>query len=253
MHLQNLKKNEIKSEDHFNKEAETYSNKYKSINGTGHSFRSRLSLAVKMLGNFDKGNLLDVGGGTGIYLSELKDRIDSYTLIDISSEMIKIARQVDAGELQYDCKVGSIYNLPFEEENFDIILAIGLFEYLDDPNFALQNINKVAKPGCQVLISFPNIKSPMRRLSNRIYSLFKKPSPFASRMFSISEVKEMVSALNFKIVDVKGYNAQLIPFPLTWKIPKISYYFAVILEPLLNKIGTMWGTGFIMKLKKTNA
>jgi ubiquinone/menaquinone biosynthesis C-methylase UbiE len=206
-----------------------------------------------MLGNIYKGDLLDVGGGPGVYVSKFIDKIKSYTLIDISPKMIKVAKQIDIEKMVYDCKVGSIYSMPFEKEHFDIILAIGLFEYLDDPYLALKNINEVAKPGCQILISFPNINSPMRKISTVIYSLFNKPSPFTSKMFSVAEVKDMVSVLGFEIIDIKGYNAQLIPFPLIWKFPKISYILASTLEPLLLKSNSMWGTGFIIKLRKQSA
>ena len=69
-------------------------------------------------------------------------------------------------------------------------------------------------------------------------------------MFSLMEVKSMAEKLNLSIIDVKGYNAQLLPFPFTWKFGRIAYYCALILEPLLNNVGKMWGTSFIVCFMK---
>ena len=90
----------------------------------------------------------------------------------------------------------------------------------------------------------------MRQWSNVIYRIANKPTPFSSRMFTLREVESLAAELNLSIIDVKGYNAQLLPFPLTWKFGKIAYYSALILEPALNNIGKMWGTSFIVKFRK---
>ena len=49
---------------------------------------------------------------------------------------------------------------------------------------------------------------------------------------------------------ISAYNAQLFPWPLTWRLEKLAYFSAVKLEPVLGRGGT-WGTGFIAKLRKS--
>lgn len=51
---------------------------------------------------------------------------------------------------------GSVYQLPFEDETFDLVFAHALFEYLDDPQTALQEIHRVLKPGGLVGLCSPD-------------------------------------------------------------------------------------------------
>ena len=86
-----------------------------------------------------------------------------------------------------------------------------------------------------------------------IYRFFRKPSPFAaSLLFSIGEVREAAAPLKLKEICVKGYNAQLIPFPLTWHFRRLSYYLSEVLEPFLGRLGNLWGSSFIVKCEKEN-
>ena len=66
------------------------------------------------------------------------------------------------------------------------------------------------------------------------------------------EVRSAAASLKLKETGMKGYNAQLIPFPLTWRLGWFSYYLAEALEPLLGKIGNLWGTSFTVKCEKLN-
>ena len=240
---------DINSEKRFNYISKEYSKKYITKDASGHSFNARLNLILKMLSNKSLGHLLDIGGGPGIYFPRLKDRLQTYTLIDISLEMVKISKALSYGDVPSSLRVGSVYDLPFDDKKFDNVLAIGLFEYLDHPIEALRCIKSVTKSSGKIFISFPNAHSPMRKLSDSIYKLFGKPTPFRSNTFLLKDVQNMANKLELDIVAVKSYNAQLIPFPLTWKIPNLSYWSSKILEPILNRSSFLWGTGFIIKLK----
>jgi len=236
--------------NHFDKESYEYINKYGKKNVTGHSFRTRRKLALEMLTTQNIGELLDIGGGPGVYLPLFKDRVSSYYLVDISSKMIEQAKKQNSGGIPYICQISSVYELAFDNNQFDTVLAMGLFEYLDSPKMALKNIKRVTKKGGNILVSFPNQNSPMRKWSNFIYKITNRSTPFASKMFTLLEVIEMAKELKLSIINIKGYNAQLLPFPFTWKFERIAYYSARILEPLLNNFGKMWGTSFIVKFRK---
>ena len=171
-------------------------------------------------------------------------------MIDISPKMITQATKDNNHNSNFECKNGSIYDIPYDDNYFDTVLVMGVMEYLECVKEGLKDIKRVTKKGGTILLSYPNKSSPMRKMSKLIYTLFNRQNPFASKMFTANEVKLMARELNLSIIDIKGYNAQIIPFPLTWKIGKIAYYLVIILEPLLNYFGTMWGTSFIVKLKK---
>ena len=115
-------------------------------------------------------------------------------------EMIEQAKKQDPGNTPYYCTIDSIYNLSFNENQFETILIMGVFEYLDLPDIALKNIKNITKQGGNILVSFPNQNSPMRKLSNLIYYILNKPTPFASKMFTLREVKSMAQKLNLSII-----------------------------------------------------
>tara|TARA_B100000029_G_C17570608_1_gene956476 strand:- start:1083 stop:1823 length:741 start_codon:yes stop_codon:yes gene_type:complete len=244
------RRDEIKYRKHFDKECDNYYRKYHMKNIAGHSFRSRMKLAFSMLDKHKLGNLLDAGGGPGLYYSFFKNKLDTYHLIDISSEMIAKASIDNNGEKNFKCKTASVYEIPYKNNTFDTVLVMGVMEYLEFPRQGLLDIKRVTKKDGIILVSYPNKNSPMRKMTSIIYKIFNKSNPFASKMFTKEEVKLMAEDLELSIIETKGYNAQLIPFPLTWKIGRLSYFLAVIFEPLLNVFGSMWGTAFIIKLKK---
>lgn len=107
----------------------------------------------------DKVKVLDVGLGTGIYVSELLNRgMDVYG-IDISSEMVKKALFTVASYNRRNLKIitGDAEFLPFKDNYFDLILAIGLVEYLPSEINALKEFNRILKPNGSLIFTLPNI------------------------------------------------------------------------------------------------
>jgi ubiquinone/menaquinone biosynthesis C-methylase UbiE len=248
-----IRADDVRSAKHFDEGAHKYAAGYEERCSAGHSFRARRSKAQALLGKGPLGDLLDVGGASGVYFDALKSQVSSYHILDVSPLMISQAQDIKSGGVPLFCHLASAYNLPFPDEHFDTVLAMGVLEYLDQPWKALEEMARVARPGGVILVSYPNVQSPMRRMSQAIYRFFRKPSPFAATLvFSVGEVREAAATLKLKEICIKGYNAQLIPFPLTWRLRWLSYYLAKALEPLLGRSGNLWGSSFIVKCEKLN-
>ena len=248
---QRIRDDEFRSARHFDQGAHKYAAGYEEHSSAGHSFRARRAKAQALLGSGPLGNLLDVGGASGVYFDALKSQVKTYHILDVSPLMILQAQKIQSGNVPLFCHLASAYELPFPDKHFDTVLAMGVLEYLDEPWKALEEMARVAKPGGVLLVSYPNVQSPMRRMSHAIYRMLGKPSPFAPTLvFSVGQVRDAAAALKLKENCVKGYNAQLIPFPLTWRLRPLSYYLAEVLEPLLGRIGNLWGSSFIVKSEK---
>jgi len=246
---------EVRSAEHFDAGADQYAAAYDEQTCAGHSFRARRSKAKELLGAGPLGDLLDVGGASGVYFDALKSQVRSYHIVDVSPLMIEHAEKIKSGGVPLSCRVASIYDLPYQDNSFDTVIAMGVLEYLDDPWKGLTEMARVAKPGGVILVSYPNIQSPMRRMSHALYRLFaRRTSPFAPTLvFSADQVRKAVSALELQEAGMKGYNAQLMPFPLTWRMRWLAYHLAIALEPMLGKIGNLWGTSFIVKSVKVKS
>jgi len=98
-------------------------------------------------------SILDVGCGEGFTLNRLKEHGIGKRLEGI--EYLKDA--IELGKKTYpDIKIteGSIYDLPYKDNSFDLVLCTEVLEHLDDPRKALQQLIRVSKK--YLVVSVPN-------------------------------------------------------------------------------------------------
>jgi ubiquinone/menaquinone biosynthesis C-methylase UbiE len=103
-------------------------------------------------------NLLDAGTGTGRMLELLAPHASRAVGIDVSADMLGIARDRLLRENISNAQVrlGDTYRLPFANgaggEGFDVVLFHQVLHYLDDPGTAVAEAARVLSPGGRVLI-----------------------------------------------------------------------------------------------------
>jgi ubiquinone/menaquinone biosynthesis C-methylase UbiE/DNA-binding MarR family transcriptional regulator len=102
-------------------------------------------------------DLLDVGTGTGRILELLAPRIERGVGIDLSHEMLELARvRIEQLGLRH-CQVrhGDMYNLPFASGSFDAVVFHMVLHFADNPTAALAESARVLRPGGRlVLVDF---------------------------------------------------------------------------------------------------
>lgn len=106
-------------------------------------------------------SILDVGCGEGMFIHYNFEifRNKYCCAIDIDEKEIETAKSnISFCEL----KVGSIYNIPYSNDSFDIVVCTEVFEHLDNPELAINEIHRVTKNF--VLLSVPN--EPLWRILN---------------------------------------------------------------------------------------
>jgi 2-polyprenyl-3-methyl-5-hydroxy-6-metoxy-1,4-benzoquinol methylase len=117
-----------------------------------------------LLGNFFKNlvnltkaktvdSILDVGCGEGFTLNRLKENGIGKRLEGI--EYLQAA--IDLGKKTYpDIKItkGNIYELPYKDNSFDLVLCTEVLEHLEKPGDALKELVRVSKK--YLVISVPN-------------------------------------------------------------------------------------------------
>jgi ubiquinone/menaquinone biosynthesis C-methylase UbiE/DNA-binding transcriptional ArsR family regulator len=111
-------------------------------------------------------SLLDVGTGTGRVLEVMAPHIERGMGIDVSREMLKLARvKLETMQLSH-CQVrqGDMYDLPKDAGGFDAISFHQVLHYADDPRAAVQEAAKVLSPkGRIVVVDFaPHDKEYLR-------------------------------------------------------------------------------------------
>lgn len=101
--------------------------------------------------------VLDIGCGTGNYSIELSDLGCEVTGIDVSDDMLNIAREKSRIKgYDIDFYNMNVYDLEFEDEYFDAVFSMAAFEFVEDIERALEEIFRVIKKDGEILIGTIN-------------------------------------------------------------------------------------------------
>jgi ubiquinone/menaquinone biosynthesis C-methylase UbiE len=112
---------------------------------------TRETLARLRLGSTDR--LLDVGCGTGALLDRVSRSHPAALLtgVDPVPEMLAVARRRLAPEV--GLREGWAEGLPFESEQFDVVVSNNMFHFIRQPLAALREMGRVLRPGGRLLIT----------------------------------------------------------------------------------------------------
>jgi 2-polyprenyl-3-methyl-5-hydroxy-6-metoxy-1,4-benzoquinol methylase len=138
-------------------EAERYDSAYDERGRRGRLVRARQELALELLGR-GPGSILDVGMGGGRLSGELHARGWTVTGADASEAMVALARR-RVPELAGSFRQSRIEALPFEQDSFDAVVALGVIEYAEDAGVALRELARVLRPDGVAVVSWPNFGS----------------------------------------------------------------------------------------------
>lgn len=120
------------------------------------SYKETIELCEKEGVTFTEGKAIDVGCGTGHFLSVLKKKHPAIlvTGTDFSEESIAVSKQVnEAGEFF----VMDVFNIPTEQLNkYDFVICSEVLEHLLYPETALKNILQLAKHNGYIILTVPN-------------------------------------------------------------------------------------------------
>lgn len=98
-------------------------------------------------------SVLDVGCGEGFTLERLHKQKIGSRLVGI--DFLDLAIKIGNKERSYlDLKVGNIYDIPFKDNEFDLVICSEVLEHIDDPEKGLSELKRVAKKF--VVLSVPN-------------------------------------------------------------------------------------------------
>jgi SAM-dependent methyltransferase len=97
-----------------------------------------------------RARVLDAGCGSGRNMIELSD-LGTVTGIELSETSVALARQRDAGEIV----AGSVLEMPFPDDSFDLAVSLDVIEHLDDDLTALRELRRTVVPGGALLVTVP--------------------------------------------------------------------------------------------------
>ena len=183
----------------------------------------RSRMFVDFLANRNK-RVLEIGCGTGLFTKEIAMTDNEITAIDISEDLIAIARnRSNTGNVTF--LVENAYETQFENENFDVIVGSSSLHHLDMSR-ALSEIYRLLKYGGELMFTEPNMLNPQIALQKNIRFLKKLAgdSPDETAFFRW-RISRMLKAAGFR-------NVVVVPFDFVH--PGIPAVFVNALLPFLD-------------------
>ena len=112
-------------------------------------FYGRLGAIVEQL---RPGSVLDAGCGEGETLARLGAWLpERIAAVDLSPEAVEFtSRRFPGAEVRRE----SVYELPFEDSAFELVLCLEVLEHLRDPGAALEELSRVSS--AEVVLSVPH-------------------------------------------------------------------------------------------------
>jgi len=179
--------------------------------------------------------ILDIGCGTGAFLSDIRKKIKNIKCygIDISKDAISLNKDKNISLLQADME-----NLPYKNNSFSAIFSLGTVEHSPNTEKILKEVYRVLKPGGRVLITVPN-KISFFHITKNIKMLFGKWDLGYEKSFSPRHFRKLLENAGF----IQISETKVIPHP------KVNNIFNMF-DNLLNKIDSKLFGFFIFQYAK---
>jgi SAM-dependent methyltransferase len=126
----------------------------------GKIYRARIEQALSLLTPPYK-SILEIGYGSGLLLPSLCQMGESVSGIDLQTNPDQLKEQLE--KLDMDCTLvqGDIAEQHFAEGEFDLVVAISIFEHIADLGPPLEQIKKLLSPSGHLLIGMPRVDKYM--------------------------------------------------------------------------------------------
>lgn len=153
-----VRSNVYKPEEGYDLYADSYEKDYEYLN----SFEN--DAVLKALGNLKGKKVLDVGCGTGRLIRFMLEKGAEVSGADVSEEMLRVARK-NFPEVSF--LKAEMENLPFEDNNFDLVVATFVIVHLKNLSGFFAEVYRVLKNGgIFVLTNINQRKAPKLKLKD---------------------------------------------------------------------------------------
>lgn len=207
------------------------------------------------------GTVLDYGMGPGVFAPDVVQRGLQFVGVDISPVMVERANALGLDNATYI--VGDTQKLEEFRGECDVVLAIGLIDYLEEPQVGLGRLIACLKPGGMLIVSFrvrSSIPTVLRDASKCIWRFafakrsWRPDSAFVSavheKSFSFrSDLRPALGALGMSDFRVRYFNFS--PLFFNVRIPRPLWRFWRAADARMAGWMTRWGcTGGVLSARK---
>ncbi|MDQ1707145.1 MAG: hypothetical protein QOJ88_356 [Pyrinomonadaceae bacterium] len=189
-----------------------------------------------------RGSVLDVGCGRGELLWAAREAGWEFAGVDPSPAYLEWGRV----HLGIEAQLGTLEELKFADEGFDVILMEGLIEHLYDPYSGLREVWRLLKPGGICYLDAPNEDSLYMKIGNLymralsrdwVVNLAPTFPPYHVQGFNPISLLRLVERVGFKVEEFNIFGTVV---PLTGKASlrkNIEHQAARLVNWLGNRMG----------------
>ena len=179
-----------------------------------------LEYAFYLLGDIRGKTVLDLGCGSGESLVPLARRGAHVIGIDISPELIRLARQRLSGYgLAATLRDGSAYATGLADESVDVVFSMALLHHLDLPT-ARNEIQRVLRPGGLFILREPIRFSP---IINSLRQLFPAPkADISDYEHPMTRAELSIVMQGFTMVAQRTFRLPFVPLLTKVKVLRIQ-------------------------------
>ncbi len=216
----------------MDKELRDFESEYWAKMDQGICFRHKAAFAL-----VDKGLVLDLGCGDGLFLNMLKNKGIKGIGIEVSEIAIKKARTKELNVRQFNFTTNK---LPFPDNSFETVVLLDVLEHLYQPTRVLKEVHRVSKRN--LLISVPNFNSLPARIQMLLGKIPENNKHRQGHVYwmSYSIIKDLLEESSFSIEAIKVNSF------FSW-VPGIRN----LMQFLAEKKPSIFALNFVIKAKKS--
>jgi SAM-dependent methyltransferase len=127
----------------------------------GWLFRERINLGFGLLPRRRFARALEVGYGAGAVLLALRDAASELHGLDLDADPELVSGLLSAKGVSASLVKGSVYELPYPDSHFDLVVSFSVFEHLHEFEKGLREVSRVLEPGGLFLLGMPSVNKAM--------------------------------------------------------------------------------------------
>ncbi len=163
------------------------------------------------------GRMLDFGCGVGRMTRAFSTFFDSCVGIDVSQEMIALAKKFNSELQQCEFIASNAGSLPFTDKSFDFVFTVLVLQHMATKRVIFRYIEeflRVAKDGAVIIFQLPN-EVPLRRrlqLRRRLWRLFASVGVPRPWLFHLGLVPIQINGISERKVKdfVRGHGGRVL-------------------------------------------
>ncbi len=127
----------------------------------GRLYLDRINRGLRLLPQRRYGRALEVGYGAGVVQVALAAGVEELHGIDLDADPDIVNGVLSGRGCSPTLRRGSVYELPYDSQSFDLVVSFSVFEHLSGYERALGEVYRVLRPGGLFLLGMPAVNKLM--------------------------------------------------------------------------------------------